>query len=241
MNARTNAVLVTWLCGLGGCGPLPMEPDGAEIDRPAVVVDAGMPEEPRPPDDAGTFADPLPTYEPLAEREAPLGVKVARRYVFVTHAAWTGNLGGVAGADAKCSAAAAAAKLPGSWQSILIGSGQTLAQRVPQGGPWYRVDGQLAFLDKAELLSAPRVPLTLDEHGAPVTGYGNAWTGVIKYGGIAGSNCSGWTSANGGSDGKAGRVSATFSDWIDQNGAGCSTSDCGPRCSTLLHLYCLQR
>lgn len=176
-------------------------------------------------------------YEPA---DGGFSVDPSRHYVFVTHDAWRGNLGGVAGADSKCAAAAAAARLPGTWRSILIGSGQTLAQRIPSGGPWFRVDGELAFLDTAEVLSAPRVPLFLDERGAAVTGYGDAWTGVIKYGGVAGSNCSGWTSSAAGGLGKAGRVSATSSDWIDQNGAGCPTSDCGPSCTTLLHLYCLQ-
>lgn len=171
--------------------------------------------------------------------DAGFSVDPSRRYVFTTASSFTGSLGGLVGADAKCNSAASAARLPGTYRALVITSGQTLAQRVPDAGPWYRVDGQLAFQDATEVLGAPRVALNLTESGGAVTGYGSAWTGVIKYGGVSGSTCTNWTSAGAGGLGKAGDTGATTSNYIDDNPSACPTFDCGPSCSTALHLYCI--
>lgn len=197
--------------------------DAGDVD--AGDVDAGV-------DDAGT-AD-------AGAMDAGFSVDPSRLYVFTTASSFTGNLGGQAGADAKCNSAAAAAQLPGTYRALVITSGQTLAQRVPDAGPWYRIDGQLAFQDAAEVLSAPRVPLDLTESGNAVTGYGSAWTGVIKYGGVSGSTCTNWTDSGAGSIGKAGDTGAATSNYIDNNPSACPTFNCGPSCSTALHLYCLE-
>ncbi|MBK7861543.1 MAG: hypothetical protein IPJ65_23600 [Archangiaceae bacterium] len=156
--------------------------------------------------------------------DAGYPVDPSRHYVFTTSASYTGNLGGQAGADAKCRAAAAGARLPGGYRALVVVGSQGLADRVPDAGPWYRVDGQLAFQDVSEVLSAPRVPLNVDQSGRPTTGFGSAWTGLIKYAGLIGSKCADWTTSNAGSTGKAGRVSVTTSSWIDDNPSACPGS-----------------
>ena len=62
--------------------------------------------------------------------------------VFVTGGTFSGNLGGLVGADAKCAAAATAAKLGGQWQAWLSTSGTWPVTRLPMVGAGYRrLDG----------------------------------------------------------------------------------------------------
>lgn len=111
--------------------------------------------------------------------------------VFVTSTEHNGNLGGLAGGDAICNTLAGA--LGGKWVAWLSGGGQSAANRLSAGGPWYLVDGKtLVFASKAALsTSGPTAALSMDEKGATHSA-GRAWTGTSQAGQPLAENCGGW-------------------------------------------------
>lgn len=143
-------------------------------------------------DDAGATADPTPT-------TGDAGAPAPPKRVFVTSKVFTADLGGVAGADAKCATAAQAAMLGGTWKAWISSSTTSAIDRIADVGPWYLVDGKRrVFNNKANLLTAPLAPISLDEMGHDWTqSYYGAWTGTTDQGTSDGSDdCLDWTSAD---------------------------------------------
>src|SRR5438046_556790 len=60
---------------------------------------------------------------------------------FVTSTTQTGNLGGLAGADAICQSRAANAALSGTYRAYLSTSVTDALSRIDRAGGWVRVDG----------------------------------------------------------------------------------------------------
>ena len=91
--------------------------------------------------------------------------------VFLTSATFDGNLGGIAGADAKCEAAAASASLGGSWQAWLSDHVTYPALTFPQLGASYRrLDGAVIATSWADLVDGSIAsPINVDESGKNVT------------------------------------------------------------------------
>ena len=120
--------------------------------------------------------------------EVGLDGAAAAKRVFVTRALYSGKLGGVDGADALCTAAAAAASLGGTWVAWLSAPQSDAVERIGGAGPWRRTDGVIAFPDRPSLEVAPSVPLSLDERGASVLSTPPAplgdpvWTGTFQNG-----------------------------------------------------------
>jgi hypothetical protein len=132
------------------------------------------------------------------------------KLVFVTSTTYDGNLGGVAGADAKCQARAVAASLAGTFKAWL--SGPTLASspsvRFTKATIPYRlVDGVAIAMDWADLTDGTILaPINKTEFG--VLFQGMAYTFTLPNGtpglfGSATSNCYGgdchcnnWTNPN---------------------------------------------
>lgn len=117
--------------------------------------------------------------------------------VFITSTAYTGDLGGLEGGDAKCQLAADAAGLGGSfvaWLSMsFLGAGDDSFEihaidRVSGDGPWYRLDGQLAFSNRANLGTSPRVQINIDELGEEVGGETDIIPVVDEFGMTIGGN-----------------------------------------------------
>jgi hypothetical protein len=189
--------------------------------------------------------------------QLPAGAK----YVFVTSATFDGNLGGLAGADQKCQAAAAGANL-GSTFVAWVSDFNDVANdpsrptvnavdRVTGNGPWYLPcrDGQKklirAFNNKAQLGGTPLVSLNCSEQGVPLAGgtVGGVWTGTSSGGtaknlqdssGHPQSNCRGWKdndSANSLAQGSAGTVNDPPANWTDVG---------ADYCVSRYHLYCFQ-
>jgi hypothetical protein len=118
------------------------------------------------------------------------------REAFLTSANVTGNLGGIAGADAVCQSAAADANLhqPGSFKALLTSAalGSSVADRFQFDGPWYRRDGLIFAHDKAELTGgAVTLPLNVTETGE-YTGIAVALTGARADGTPSGHDCGNW-------------------------------------------------
>ncbi len=115
--------------------------------------------------------------------------------VFVTSTTVTGNLGGLAGADAMCTARAAAAGLPGTYRAWLSTSTVNAADRLGNASGWVRPDGRPFAATRASLLAgAILYPPLLDETSAAVEHRVRTGTGPDGRS-LAGGNCVDWTSA----------------------------------------------
>ncbi|MDB4941315.1 MAG: Tryptophan synthase alpha chain [Labilithrix sp.] len=169
---------------------------------------------------------------------------VRPRLVFTTSQTFDGNLGGIAGADAKCQAAASTnVALAGkTFRAWLSDSVATPTSRLAHDGAFVRLDGVQVAASWFRLLSSYvyspgytlDAPFSIDESGAPVSG--EAWTGTgsngLRYGEDPSNGvCGDWTDASDASIGLTGWTTAPNSGWTawDQS-----------TCSTLAHLYCFE-
>ena len=156
---------------------------------------------------------------------------------FVTSlASYSGNLGGLEGADEQCQSLATAAGLPqNTYKAWLSTSSVNAIDRLGSGRGWVRVDGK-PFADTREDIAAGKIfhPLRVDENGD----YDNhswgtsVWTGTGGSGTVHPSSgtCSDWTSSDSGVSGGVGNDDAV--------GAAFSAS-AGPACSDdIYRLYC---
>jgi hypothetical protein len=146
--------------------------------------------------------------------DAPTGPSNPGASFFVSsQTSLTGNLGGLAGADATCQRLASAVGLGDfSWRAYLSaerdpanGNRPTNARDRIGEGPWYNIKLQLIANNIAELHSRPgNADLFIDERGTRINGQ---WTGSptpnqhdILTGSLAdgtlaaGSTCADWTS-----------------------------------------------
>lgn len=140
--------------------------------------------------------------------DAPAGSK----RVFVTSTAYSGNLGGSAGADALCVASSDAVGLGGNWRAWISTGASDAFTHLDDVSPWYRLDGAMAFPNKAALRTTPAVPLTITEQGMMWVGY--VWTGTLTGAIHSTDDCSGFTSASTTVVGTAGVVRAgDTSEW----------------------------
>lgn len=126
---------------------------------------------------------------------------VAANYVFATSTKYTGGLGGLAGADAKCTAAATAAGLPGTYAAWLSDSTTNAPARLGTARGFVRVDG-LPFSDTVEATAGHDLvegrifyPPALDQLGVAVPKNDFVWTGTSAAGVFSGASCIDWTSA----------------------------------------------
>jgi hypothetical protein len=108
---------------------------------------------------------------------------------------FNGDIGGLAGGDAKCQAGADYAQLGGAWIAWLSDSRTDAIDRVTSDGPWYTLDGHLAFAHKADLAGVSRAVIEVDQAGAIVAA-SSYWTGTRLGGTKDVANCKDWTSAN---------------------------------------------
>lgn len=182
----------------------------------------------------------------------------ARSYlrVFVSSALYRGDLGGLAGADAKCQALAIAAGLGGTFKAWLSDSTTSARSRLSHGTVPYRlVDGTLIAFDWNDLTTNyVHFPIDKTEkNGAPQwvpvgTLCGNAgqpplaWTGTDRQGDpVPGDmNCGDWTSAavqHGGVWGRADYYAGPeWTYWCRERG-GSSPAPCAIAAA----LYCFEQ
>lgn len=119
-----------------------------------------------------------------------------KKRAFVTSIKYFGNLGGLAGADSKCTKSASIAQIGGTWKAWVSVSGQNAVHRIKDVGPWYTVDGKTkVYNDMFDVIDKPLVVDTawLDELGNSVNEQINIWTGT-KLGKATGYDCDDWTS-----------------------------------------------
>ena len=121
------------------------------------------------------------------------GVCIPARRVFTSSTRHTGDLGGLAGADAQCQMLAESAALGGDFRAYLVGQGAGLGRLEHPSVPFVRLDGVRVADDWEDLADMSIAsPMTLNELRHPVGG--RAWTGLIDVlGGFENNHCNGWT------------------------------------------------
>ncbi|MDB4944803.1 MAG: Tryptophan synthase alpha chain [Labilithrix sp.] len=147
--------------------------------------------DPSPAPTSSTTDDPRSTGD-----SGPTPASAGDLVVFTTKATFDGDLGGVTGADTKCTTYANAAGLPGKYRAWLSSAaGGDALSRVPEGGPWRLRDpqaglaGPAVFADRQSWAGYPAHAINRDEFGNPLQGYGYVWTGT-GIGGLRVDACS---------------------------------------------------
>jgi hypothetical protein len=172
------------------------------------------------------------------------------KLVFVSSQVYTGNLGGLAGADAKCQGLADSAGFSGTFKAWLTDSSQTAASRLTHSTrPYKLVTGSVVANNWNDLISGSlRHAIDRTEHSdpppattgcSPVVPNGIVWTDTLSDGsrGDPSENCGDWTddiaiaSAMG---------LATLQDdgWSGYCNGGSPTF---PMCATTNSIYCFEQ
>jgi hypothetical protein len=158
--------------------------------------------------------------------------------VFITSTTYSANLGGYAGADARCAAAASGANLTGTFYAWIADGATTPKTHFTQSTiPYALVDGTI-IANNFDGLTSGRIrhPIDMTETGAAapaptIAGTCNAWTGLNAHGDTQYGDCSGWTST--GSTGGSGNSREKGGAWSSQ----CSGGICG----NVAALYCFEQ
>ena len=170
----------------------------------------------------------------------------AGKKVFATSTTYTGNLGSISGAHAKCQARATAAGLAGAFKAWISGrttgfGDQHAADHLTHATvPYELVSGTKVADDWADLTDGTLDhAIDRDEFGNPVTG--NAWTNTETNGmahdytrdcGPGSSTADVWTSSSALESGRYGTVTASSSQWTMTTNTACSSS---------FRLYCFEQ
>ncbi len=191
---------------------------------------------------------PVPAQPSVGQRNiqitTPNGFIVASFYVaatafpktvFASTVVSSGNLGGLAGADATCQSNASAAGLAGTYRAWLGTSTAGPSDRLPDdAGPYVLPGGQLVATSWTDLTDETITrPIDSVASGAPV-GFARVWTGADGSGNAlpsAADTCSDWTSSTG--TGRTGIATNSNSTWTDS----APSQSCG---TFGFRLYCFQ-
>lgn len=160
------------------------------------------------------------------------------KVVFVTSERYSGNLGGIEGADAKCEASAKAGNLSGTFLAWISNASVSPSSRFePSLDPYIRVDGVI-FAESYDslVIDFPLVPLNVTEAGLLVpAGRDDAivWTNTESDGVLVSStfDCNGWTVDDMTSTGTTGLIS-NLEAW---------SFDARNFCNTERRLYCFEQ
>lgn len=200
-------------------------------DAPVSVADAASVA------DTTTVADA--TTDSAVATGACKGALACTRRVFVTKATFSGDLGGIAGATAKCNAAALAstkAVLRGrSYLPWLSDGNGSVVGRLPHGtAPYLRADDLAVATSFGDLVDAALTnPLAMDEDGNVLTddGFDLVWTATNPSGASVPESCSNWSVGTIAQSGKVGKASTPSRSWTEWSFAGCQVA---------AHLYCIE-
>jgi hypothetical protein len=126
----------------------------------------------------------------------------SKKIIFLTSQAYDGNLGGLAGADAKCQSLAAAANLSGTFKAWLSDSTTNASDRLTHNtGSYVRTDGAVVAINWLDLIDSNiKEPIICDENKECLTSLDSSlqyvWTGSVANGkNNYIFNCADWTYA----------------------------------------------
>ena len=163
---------------------------------------------------------------------------VGDKRVFVTSTAFNGIMGGVAGVDARCIAAADREGLGGDWVAWISADGKNAIDRITHDGPYVRLDGARVVRDKSQLVSGVLTsPIDRTEKGETVTENPLVWTGTFVNGTFS-TDCNNWSTSNALSFGAIGTLNRVDRLWTDNGGPGGGFRNWG--CQTSARLYCFE-
>jgi len=163
--------------------------------------------------------------------------------VFVTSNRYSGNLGGLSGADTTCTNLANTAGLGGTWKAWLSTAEVNAKDRIAPGvyglvGSEIDVNGksymQSVVLGPVGAYNDIFKPINRDEGGNKVESYKYIWTGTTDEGVVDYLHCNGWTTSEASPQGNCGYPDFTDSRWTKYNGISCAYSY-GAR------LYCFEQ
>lgn len=119
-----------------------------------------------------------------------------KRFVFVTKKTWTGNLGGIEGADAKCQQAATSVGLPGNFKAWISDSQTSAAERLEHSNsPYLRLDGVIVADNWSDFVDGTLyASINKTETGVEVSP-SSVWTGTLGNGNSDVYNCLNWSSS----------------------------------------------
>ena len=175
--------------------------------------------------------------------DCPAAIGVARPaacqetvLVFVTQAAFQGNFGGLAGADARCQAAARQAGLPGVFRAWLSTPAEPAGARIAHRNVPYVMPGGIRVADTyADLTDGDLAhPIDRTASGAAVASPFLARTATTAAGRALSPTCADWTSRRRYDGGWWGAVDMATPAWS-------RTGVFPGRCDYLAHLYCLEQ
>jgi len=165
------------------------------------------------------------------------------KLVFLTSKTYTGDLGGIMGADEECTNTAASVNLPGPYKAWLSGDAQDDPESrfTPAEKPYLLVNGQAIAANWADLVDGTlENPINIDEHGNTIQGNNpcvstQVWTNTEanSFGFVDLRNCGGWNAAQPNMIGRVGLAAATDSQWSDE-----ACDDSYAYCNVPRHLYC---
>lgn len=187
----------------------------------------------KPPSDNGEWCGEWHSTD--SPSTTPTPTPISRGYrVFVTSTTYNGNLGGLAGADAKCQERANAANLGGTWKAWLSDSSTSATTRLYHSEiPYKRLDGTIIANNWADLTDGSiQNKIMLSENQSFIqTAY--SWTGTRANGETDPNdpNCINWTSST--DNGSYGNNYYTDNRW--------SIGGIGYPCAPLVHLYCFEQ
>ena len=157
--------------------------------------------------------------------------------VFVTSELYTGNLGGLAGADQKCNSLAATAGLSGTYMAWLS-IGDYLALASPSTRftrstvPYALVDGTVIADDWDDLVDGVlALPIYLTESATDLPNRG-VWTGTSPSGTPFSTRCGDWTQGDAFFTGRLGSTGTFRAGWTSSERASCGQG---------AHLYCFEQ
>jgi hypothetical protein len=227
--------------------------DGGALDagHADASADAGPADGPLPHDGPGPDGSPWIDAPTIEAGVGDVIVVGPTKTVFVTSGAYSGNLGGLAGADATCQQLATNGHLSGIYKAWLSSSSATAAQRLTHGtGPYALMNGVVVAAGWAGLTGgALLAPINVNEKGGPPPTTSNTcgstnpsivWTGTAPDGslGAVGATCADWTTAGTSGGGVLGLADHTDKSWTD----GCSSvSASSTICGTNAALYCVEQ
>jgi hypothetical protein len=196
--------------------------DGVRLPDRTAGADASI--------DTSTPTPPPRAKPSTTDAAVPDAAKIEYR-VFVSSTTPTGNLGGIAGADALCNKLAADAKLGGKYAAWISVSGSDAIDHITSTGPWHLVTGPLVAPNKAQLTAGDLKHLIdKDEKGAtPPEAEDRVWTATGPNGRYVGPDCAQWTGAGSGVVGEA--RNPTTNKW---------TALVDEACSQVNRVYCFE-
>ncbi len=164
------------------------------------------------------------------------GISSSPKTAFVTSETFDGNLGGIAGADAKCQNAADVAGLGGEWKAWISFTPNDLpAARFSFASRGYEtmlgdyVGGRP--LDSFPARVATKIDI--DENGQQQLDFPLVWTGIGADGHTQGPICNAWTTNSNGNGGTVGDSRNNLNDgW---------TNTTNRSCDMLNRLYCFEQ